>query len=393
MDETPIKTIFIFAYYSYKDPVFQSAVLPYFIGLSEGTNFRFVLITFEQQKYKLQSGEAEEIKAELLKHNIIWVKAYWHSGKFKILKKTFDFLWGILLSGYLVIRYKVSSIYSEGFPGAIIGHNLAKIFSLPHLVHTYEPHTDYMVEAGVWSADSWEARLLKIYEEKVAKGAKCIFTATEGMIKRLEGLNINAQIYRVPSCVDMSVFKFSQEGRDAVRKKYEIQKTDCVITYLGKFGGMYMDEEVFDFFKICEYSTELNYRYLIITPDHTEIILKYISIKELDLSKFIIVTLSRTEIGDYLSASDFGLVSVRQRPSKQFCSPIKNGEYWACGLPILIPKGISDDYLFAQEHNIGIVFEDMSSKSMEEVSEKIVEWQMKNNKEEVTKRCRDCSSA
>ena len=382
------QTIFIFAYYSYLDPVFQSAVLPYFNGLAERTQLRFVLLTFEQQKYKMNSEQIDKTRKELKKEQIFWYQANWHSGSFKIVKKFFDFMWGIIYSTYLIFKYKPTAIYSEGFPGAIIAHHLAQFFALPHIIHTYEPHTDYMVEAGVWSEKSWEAKLLRKYEIKVAKGASYILTGTNAMIEKLNLMNIKAQVYRVPSCVDLSLFKYSHLHRESIRKKFDINENECVITYLGKFGGMYMDEEIFDFFKVCEAYNELSFKYIILTPDAHDKIMKWLDFKNINKSKFIIKTLKKEEIGKYLSASDFGLVPVRQYPGKRYCSPIKDGEYWACGLPIIIPKGISDDYLFANEYNIGIVIKNMSKGSMENTVKKIKAWLNLNTKEEVVKRCR-----
>src|SRR5690606_3757703 len=124
-----------------------------------------------------------------------------------------------------------------------------------------------------------------------------------------------------------------------------------------------------------------------ITPDDHESVLRMINSRKLQATNFFIKTLSRNEISKYLSASDFGLVPVRQNPSKRFCSPIKDGEYWACGLPIIIPTGISDDYLFAEEYKIGIVIEDMTELSMNIVVQKIRVWLKQNRKEDVVKRC------
>ena len=47
-------------------------------------------------------------------------------------------------------------------------------------------------------------------------------------------------------------------------------------------------------------------------------------------------------------------MAVRQYPSKKYCSPIKTGEYLACGLPVIIPEGISDDYQEMEEKGIAI---------------------------------------
>ncbi len=39
----------------------------------------------------------------------------------------------------------------------------------------------------------------------------------------------------------------------------------------------------------------------------------------------------------------------------KFVSPIKNGEYWACGLPSVISEGIGDDSEIIKNSGCGIV--------------------------------------
>ncbi len=382
-------TILIFAYYSFKDPVFQSAVLPYFNGLSrESPGLRFILLTFEQKKFLLDKATVIRVEEELREHNITWFRASWNSGSFKLVKKAYDILQSIVLSSYLLVRFKVDKIYSEGFPGAVLSHWLAKIFRKDHIVHTFEPHTQYMIEAGVWNEGSWEAKMLSKYEIKVAKGATHLLTATDAMVQRLGKMKLKAQVLRVPSCVDMDTFRYQPGERIRIRAQLNVKDDEVMIVYLGKFGGMYMEEEIFEFYKVCEEYPRLKFKYLVLTIEEKGKVLDLIDRYSLPKNKFFIKKVSRSEVSSYLSSSDFGFVAVRQFPGKRFCSPIKDGEYWACGLPVIIPKGISDDYIYASQHEIGIVMKDTTKESFTRVCEEMLEWRSKD-KEEVVERCRD----
>ena len=368
------KTIFIFAYYSFKDPVFQSAVLPYFTGLAEQGPFRFVLLTFEQHKYRTLLVEKYKIRNELKHRRIIWYDTKWHSGFLKPLKKVFDFLWGMLLSLYLIIRYRTTAIYSEGFPGAIFGFCLSIVTRRPHIVHTFEPHTDYMVEAGVWKKNSWEAVLLRYFEKQVAKQASHIMTATNAMIDKLQKQGVKAQLHRVPSCVDTTVFKYSENARVKIRKQLGIADQDKVIIYVGKFGGMYLDKEVIEFFSVVKCESKNNFKFVILTTDDHQQIHDWLQEYGMKINDVHIDSVQKNEVPNYLSASDFGFVPVRQHPGKRFCSPIKDGEYWACGLPIIIYSGISDDFLLAKKNQIGIIVENTSVESHRKTAQEIDKW-------------------
>lgn len=365
------KTVFIFAYYSMKDPVFQSAVLPYFRNFPNSDLFRFVLLTFEQKIYDCSAEEKKSIKQELLNENIIWFNTRWHSGRFKIVKKAFDFLWGIIYSCFLIFRYRAKAVYSEGFPGAVIGHYISKLTFSKHMVHTFEPHADYYIENGSWKENSWEARLLKYFEKKIAARCTYIFTATQGMIERIKAWGVNTACYRVPSCVDLNLFKFDEIRRNEIRSEINIAEDEIVLTYLGKFGGYYWDEELFRFFAAFENLANGKFRYCIFTTEDQEKLKLEFEKVNISPQKYIIKKLSRAEVSDYLSASDYGISAVRAFPSKRFCSPIKNGEYWACGLPVIAPANVSDDFLFIEQYNLGEVLNDTSDESFKKVAESI----------------------
>jgi hypothetical protein len=62
----------------------------------------------------------------------------------------------------------------------------------------------------------------------------------------------------------------------------------------------------------------------------------------------------------YFFAADFAVIAVPPGPSKKFISNIKVGEYLCSGLPYLITRGVSEDYLFAGERGVGVVVDDFN---------------------------------
>lgn len=348
--------VLILAYYSIKDPIFQSAVLQYFKAYSGVLPCKFILVTFEHGKYPLAMEESSSIQNELSEYNIEWHRLHWHSGRFKMLKKAYDLLTGLVTIRRLKKFYGLKSIYSEGFPGAIIGYLACSAFNMSHVIHTFEPHADYMLEAGTWSRLSWEYRLLKYFEQKIALQASWIMTATSGMMSRIESWGVNRQhILKVPSCVNTNLFKPDPGKRPPMRSMLGFQKDDVVIVYLGKLGGMYWEEEFFECIKNFVGYKECRYRFLVLTnDDHKEI--------QKQLGKYTshvrLLSVNHSEVNSYLQAGDMGLVAVRQRPSKAYCSPIKTGEYLASGLPVIIPSGISDNYTNLKDAGLAVVLED-----------------------------------
>ncbi len=346
--------LLIQAYYSYRDPVFQSAVLPYFLNFPQKQNFRFVLLTYEHDQYPLNSSMIHETARMLAEHHITWKRLTWRSGRFKILKKCIDFLTAVTYSAFLVKSQRLQAIYSEGLPGAILGFYASHLSGCKHIIHTFEPHADYMIEAGVWQKNSWEARVVNWHEMRLARQATYLFTATQGMIDKLSAAGISKEkIFRVPSCVDMNHFQFDLTARIGIRRKMGVGERSTVLVYLGKFGGMYMEEEAFEFFRLFQEQEDC--WILIISQENKEKISDLTRRHGLLTDKVISISLEREKIPGWLSAADLGFVAVRQRPSKRFCSPIKTGEYLACGLPVIVPEGISDDWKLLEELNLAVV--------------------------------------
>lgn len=350
-----MKTVFVFAYYSYKDPVFQSAVLPYLKMLSP--QIRFILLTWEQQQFKLTAQESSEIHNQLKNdNNIIWHTTTWHSGEFKIIKKIYDFGVGFIKGIKLIQQYKATKIYSEGFPGAIISHYISKITRKPHIIHTFEPHADYMVDAGVWKKESWEYRLIKKLEMPIANHAETIITATSAYKKILQDNGAHCHIEVIPSCIDTTFYSFRPDERTRIRIEQGIKDDQLVIVYLGKIGGMYMDDEMFAFFKQCYQWYAEKFIFFILTNEPRDNVLAKISAAGIPQNKVLIKYLPKDEVPSYLSAADIGFCGIRPIPSRAYSSPIKNGEYWASGLFTLIPEGISNDWLLVKQTSLGVSF-------------------------------------
>ena len=54
------------------------------------------------------------------------------------------------------------------------------------------------------------------------------------------------------------------------------------------------------------------------------------------------------------------LISWKRR-SQEMCirDRVKTAHYWAAGLPVVIPRGVSDDHRIAEEEHVGIAVDDL----------------------------------
>lgn len=354
--------VFVFAYYSIKDPVFISATLNYLKAAAKSdASLEFYLLTFEHSGFPIQWEEMELMEKELAFSNIVWFRSKWRSGGLlKPLLKIYDLLQGVWIGRKIIRKNKCQLIFSEGVVGASIAHFISKLSGKPHLIHSFEPHADSMMEGGVWTSLSWEYRLLKRFERKLADSAVSLITSTDAYKQEILKWGTKANVYVIPSCVQTDVFQFNKESRLRLRSEYAIAEDEIVLVYLGKFGGMYMESELFQFFQNCELNDDLNYRYWIFTGDDHDWVHDQFEKYGIPADKTLVKKLSVDEVPGYLSAADAGVVAVRPLPCKRYCSPIKTGEYWACGLPIIVPKGVGDDYEMVDENeHLGLAVDNL----------------------------------
>ena len=177
------------------------------------------------------------------------------------------------------------------------------------------------------------------------------------MVDRLRQWGTAAEVFRVPSCVDEEAFRFRSEAR--ARRRAELGVGDRpVFVYAGKFGDLYYREEIG---ALCHTLREFvaDPFFLVLTPNPEPEVRGLFARHGIDSARDLHVGFSTLEaMPEWLSAADLGIVAVPPLPAQRFRSPIKVGEYLACGLPYVVCRGVSEDDEWAERHAVGVVVED-----------------------------------
>ncbi len=382
MEDSHQLRVLVVAYYQHDDPLFKSVLYDYFEGMVRHMDMQVNIMTFEET--------GEQVRNELNEEGGI----HWHpvrtgSWNFKMGRKLFDFLKGLKQGRKIAVEKEVDLIYSEGFPGAIIGYHIARKTGIPHVVHTYEPHSKYMVEAGVWSRRGWEYRILSHYEEKIARTAALIITGSERMKNDLEKQGIPGEVLRIPSSIDLDLFTPSQKDREKIRQENGIPHDALVFVYLGKFGGMYYDRELFEFFQAArDHFVSKDPFMLVLTLEDPSTVKGFAQDAGVDLDRVLIKKVLPSDVPAFLSAGDVGVSGMRRSPSKVCSSPIKHAEYWGCGLPLLVFRGVSEDDSRVEEEGSGVVIEEADPTAYKQALERL-ESLLATGREGLVERCRN----
>jgi glycosyltransferase involved in cell wall biosynthesis len=335
--------------------------------LPEGSSV--FLLTLEKNAETLLAESREQIEKKLKSEGINWIPF-----KYKPFGLSVFFLW-IRISFRLcrlVLKEKISVIHCWCTPAGAIGYFLAVILNRKLVIDSYEPHAEAMVENGTWNRNGIAFRLLFWLEKKQTKRADYIIGTTEGMrhyAKTKFGLDIPNFIAK-PACVDLQLFDNSKQADELLRRDLGLQdKVVCV--YAGKFGGIYLDVEVFDFIRVAINHWGDRFMFLILTGQKTSEIHGYCDRAGVDRARIVVRFIPHQEVVRYMQLADFALTPVKPVPTKRYCTPIKNGEYWALGLPVVIPANISDDSQIIQDCKIGAVLPSLTDATYKEAVNKI----------------------
>jgi len=341
-------------YNSYGDPLYQNLMHQYLLKQSENNPmFEVDLITFEQPKYEI--ANVPSTQASLTKFGIRWHPLVYHSGRWMLWKKLYDFASAMRRVAMVKRQHKTKKIIAFANTSAAITVIISRLFSIPMVIYSYEPHSEFLAEFGIWKRSGLRYKILSRLELAAQNRSKYILTGTQHMVDYLSG-RVRGKVLRAPSAVNPDMFQFDPKARDTIRSAHGLD-TKKVMIYVGKFGGIYYRDEIAEFFGSL-YAQDDQWRLIVLTPDeHGPVRAMFDSLPSGVLT--ITEAQSPKEVAEWLSASDIGLSAIPPLPAQKFRSPVKVGEYLLCGLPYITCQNVSEDDLWALKENVGIVIESM----------------------------------
>jgi glycosyltransferase involved in cell wall biosynthesis len=261
--------------------------------------------------------------------------------------------------GILIITKRITVLHAWCTPGGAIAYLLTQLRRLPIVLDSMEPHAESMVETGTWSKSSMSFKLLFRLEKKQLQKAShviCTTSTVPAYITKTYGLTLKDYFVK-PACVDLDLF-------NPVGKKVSyppgLNETQVICLYAGKLGGIYLEKEVFEFFAAMAEYWKDRFRVLLLTSHSDKEIDNYCAEAGFDRNLIVKRFVDHAEVPAYMALASFAICPVKPVATKRHCTPIKNGEYWAMGLPVVIPANISDDSDIIREHNAGYVLEELS---------------------------------
>jgi len=358
------RRVLFISYNGMLDPLGQSQVLPYLRELAK-RGVRFTLLSFERPKAFTAEGVAhcEQLREKLKAEDIEWHWLRYHQRP-SIPATIYDVMAGYRKAGALVRRHRIEMVHARGHIPATIALALKRRFGIKMIFDLRGLMAEEYVDAEHWREGGVPYRMTKATERRILAATDGIVTLTKRIwpiIKEWQGLRGRAVHHEViPCCVDLSLFKFSDEERARRRSELGLGNR-LTLVYSGSLDGWYLTEQMADFFaSFLKQNPEAHLMWL--TTGSHDRVRELMRARDVGADNFSVRAVASSEVPSYLAAADVGLAFIKRCVSKIASSPTKNGEYLACGLPLVINAGVGDSDVLIDEWKAGVLIDDFNEE-------------------------------
>ena len=350
--------ILVITYWSYREALIQTYTLPYLEMIKKvNPDAQITLVTFEQSHLTLKLEEKHKELLKLKEKGIEWIAfPYFRFG----IKSILTVIWAILKLFFLVFSKKIRYIHAFGTPAGTIAFILKKLTFTRLVIDSYEPHAESMLENGEWAKSSKAYKILSYFEKLQTRSAQH-FIATSYKMKEYAKTRFGVDIksfFVKPAGVDVHKFNPHLFDKKEVRSKFQIPEDAIVAVYIGKFGGIYYKEETFQLLKAASDTWKEKFYAIIGSPIDRKEFEELVNQYQIPAQQVLFLSyVPHNQVPEILAMADFAINPVKPVPTKRYCTSVKDGEYWAMELPVIIPPNISDDSDYIKDKKIGVIWE------------------------------------
>lgn len=368
-----MKNVLYLSYDGMTDPLGQSQVLPYLIGLSK-KGIQFTLISFEKpDRYSQEKSKIENLCFE---HNIDW-KPLIYTKNPPVVSTILD-IRKMQKNAFLLHQEKqFQLVHCRSYISALIGLKLKQKKGVKFLFDMRGFWADERVEGKIWNLKNPLFKFIYSYfkkkEQTYFKESDAIVSLTEIGKKEIISWKLESvtpeKIRVIPCCVDLKLFDPQRVDPDVLyQKKMEYHLTDrFVVGYVGSIGTWYQLREMLLAFKRI---THLKSQavFLFVTRESPSII--HAEARELGIDPDLlrVVSVQHQKVPCFISLFDCSIFFIRPSFSKKASSPTKQGEIMAMGVPLICNAGVGDTDELVSRYNAGLVLNDTSDESLSSFS-------------------------
>lgn len=372
----PTNTLFL-SYDGLTDPLGQSQVLPYLVGLSR-SGYGVHIISFEKADRWVALGST--IEALCRESGIAWHPLRYHKSP-PVLSTLYDLLQMRRKAETLHKQYDFRLVHARSYPPALVALGLKNTLGIPYLFDIRGFWPEERVEGRIWDLKKPHFKMIYAFFKKkevaLYKEAAAVITLTykaKEILKQRKDLQPLPPVTVIPCCADMEHFRPEVVSEDHVRETREqigIASDAYVLCYVGSIGTWYMLEEMLQFFKALK-QQEPKAVFLFISRDSAVHIQRAAAKINISKEDVYITPATYAQVPVYIAAAQASVFFIRPSFSKQASSPTKQGELLAMGKPIVTNAGVGDSDAILENTGGGVLISDFSDQHYQKAAKELL---------------------
>jgi glycosyltransferase involved in cell wall biosynthesis len=332
------KNILYLTYDGLTDPLGQSQILPYLVGLRK-LGHRITIISFEKKERQSYTQQIVRICQEA---DIHWIPLQYHKSP-PIFSTIFDLLYLKKVCTKLLRQQSFDWIHARSYLMAMVASRITRKSTMKFLFDMRGFWADERVEGGLWNLRNPIYRLIyrffKSQEQVLLRKAAAVVVLTQAAQRVLKEWSIKDKVSVIPCCVDEELFNPDKVDADNIlqlRKSWGADPNTFVFLYLGSLGTWYMYHEMVAFFDRIKKQLP-NAKFLFLTNDAHVVESR---------PDFIVRSATREEVPNYIAACQAAVCFIKPSFSKLGSSATKMAEILVMRKVVFTNKHWGDvDYL------------------------------------------------
>lgn len=348
----------------------QSQVLPYLRGLvRRGADVR--LISYELGT--LPATAREEIAARMRRDGIRWHPLV-RKMPGPLLVKMKESAQGLAAALVEAASWRPDIVHGRSYFATAICDAARQVTRAKVLFDCRGMLGDEYVDAGYWTTDRIEYRLLKTYEKRLFKQADGIVVLTRALanwLKETRTIGDRPALEVIPCCVDLDRFKPSEEIRAAKRAELDLGDAFTIV-YSGSLGNWYLEEEMARFAATVRLRAKRAVKVVAFSPSDPTKLKAQLADAGFEDADVVVRKVAPADIAAWLCVGDIGLSFIQSCFSKKGSSPTKVAEYLACGLIAVVNGDIGDQSDLRSEESSSVVLDGFTDSELGRGADKAI---------------------
>ncbi len=330
--------------------VIRSQVLIPLMEISQEFGVPVDLLAMERKPVWDETNGLQHLYAELAAHKIRLHVAVHHGRRHP---RTYLNLLGMLLTLLLLLlKNRQQVIFARNFHAAFTALPFRFIFPQSYLALDIRgAFVHELVLKGVVQANSSLHRLLLWMEAQSFRHADYILGVSGKLVDYAHSkLTHPVKTDVIPCCVSPHFFEFDAARVQTLRNELGLSDK-FVVVYIGSLSSWNLLEPMLDLYEIIR-GIVPNSHFLFLTRSVAEATAVF---EQKGWTDFTVTAVEHAEAKNYIAVADLALLLREDNMVNRVASPVKFGEYLACGVPVCVTPAVGDLSELVAEHQVGYV--------------------------------------